>query len=291
LVNHVGWRRLTAEVAATAVWFPLLLLLDALRISADALATRLLYGSRGHAVPWSVLLRAQLLAYPATLLMPAGRTAGEALKIGLLHRWVGLECAAAAAVFNQSLALLGGVTISLPCVATAFLVWGATPLSWAIAAQACAAIGLAAFLLFAQRRREVSGAVGLLSKDFGAAADRVQQDIKDMGVLPMAPLLAAVANRVLLGAQIVVLTYVIGIGAFKEGLLVLGTYLVGAAAGDFVPGQIGATDGALALAAGSIGSTVGQVVALALSIHASQLVWAIIGATAPLVWRERARDN
>jgi uncharacterized membrane protein YbhN (UPF0104 family) len=53
--------------------------------------------------------------------------------------------------------------------------------------------------------------------------------------------------------------------------------LIGASAGDLVPGQIGALEGALSFFAGAIGTTRRNAVAVALLIHLVQWVWVVVG--------------
>jgi len=284
LVIHIGPATLAEAVGGLAPWLPWVVLLEALRIGADALTTRLLYGKP---VPTEALLRAQLLAYPAALLVPAGRAAAEVIKAGLMQRYVGTELAGAAAVKNPALALIGGFAISIPCTLAAFSRWGASPFSWAIALQALTALALAAVILLAARRPEISRGVKLVSSELGATADRIQATVREMEAVPRGPLMSAIANRVLLALQVMVLSRAAGMEDAAMGLIAVGVYLVGAAVGDVVPGKIGATDGSFAVAAHALGVPLGSAVAVALALHAVQLGWALVGALAAMLWRER----
>ena len=63
--------------------------------------------------------------------------------------------------------------------------------------------------------------------------------------------------------------------------------MVGGSLGDFVPGQLGATHGAFALAAPWLGIAVSDAVAVAISLHFQQVLWGVDGGTtAPFWWRE-----
>jgi hypothetical protein len=234
-------------------------------------------------------LHAHLLAYPATLLLPAGRAAGEALKAVVLVRHVGVERAAAAALLNQSLALLAVFVVSLPCVLVAFTTLGPGVLSWAIATQTATAIGLGALIGVAARRRQIGGALTALSRKLGAATERVVVEVRRIGALPVLPFAAHVANRALLVLQIALLAGALSVARGADALLVVGSYFVGTAAGDIVPAQLGATDGALALAAPTLGASVAQLVSLALLIHVTQLCWALAGVGASLFGAARQR--
>lgn len=288
LVDHVGLDRLSVAIRGSVPWFLAVVALEGLRVVLDALATHLLYVGAAHGddepnAPAGVLLRSQLAAYPVVLLFPAGRAAGEAVKATLLGPYVGLGRAAAAAIWSQSLTLACGFAISLPCLAVAAFRWGFThPLTIAIGVQGLTAIGLSTVIALAARTPQVGQALHRVSSRLGVAAGVAQKSVLALG-WPVAPFCAMFANRVLLAAQLVVLTVGLGLGNGWDGLLVLGAHLVGAAAGDLIPGQLGATEGALALAADALAISVESAVAVALLFHASQLAWALFGALATLI--------
>jgi hypothetical protein len=274
------------EASSTlAPWLPWALAIEGARIGVDALTTRFLYGERGARVPHAALLRAHLLAYPANLLLPAGRAAAEAIKAALLHRHVGVERVAAAAVVAPALALIGVVVVSLPCLAAASLAWGGAAFTWAIALQALAALVAASGLLLLARRPEIGRGVGRLSASLGATTERVQRELGAMGWLPRKALAAAIANRLLLALEVALLAHGAGV-AVPLLLPAIGVHLVGAAVGDAVPAQLGATDVSFALAAESLGLTMASAVAASLAFHGVQLCWAGAGAVAAFAWRQ-----
>ena len=65
-------------------------------------------------------------------------------------------------------------------------------------------------------------------------------------------------------------------------LLIFGPHLVGLAAGDLVPGQIGALDGAFAFASSALGITRAAALSIPVVLHVVQLAWGAIGVVA---WR------
>lgn len=293
LTHRVGAARTSQLIAASAGWFVLVWLLEGARIALDLVSTRLLLR---HHVPWSVLVRAHLVAYPMVLLFPAGRLAGEALKASMLAPHAGVDRAAAAAVINQALPLLAGFVVSIPCLAVVAVQLTAThPLSIAVFVQTCTAIALATVILAASRQRAVGRALRRVSERVGAEAARTREHIVGLGLVPWPALGAHVCNRVLLGAQLVLLTVGVAAGGWLDGVLVFGAHLVGAAAGDLVPAQLGATDGALTLAATAIGISFDEAVAIALLVHAAQLLWAAIGGLAawgqPQIWQSSSHSS
>lgn len=60
------------------------------------------------------------------------------------------------------------------------------------------------------------------------------------------------------------------------------------AAGDVIPGQVGATDAEFYIAAQSLGISAEGAIAISISMHAVQLTWCAIGAWLPLL---RARGG
>lgn len=280
LAADIGADRLLAAAGELAGFWPLVLGLEGARIATDAAVVKSLYGDRGTAVDWRTLAHASLVAYPVNLLLPAGRVGAEALRAALLRREVGLPRVASAAVLQQALPLLCQSIIAIPVALVALVTWGATWLSGLVALQAVTAIALSTTLLFAMRRPAVGALVERLSARLGAATTEVQADLRVIG-LPRRALVLSAVSRLCLGAQIVVLALAVGVPrGLVGGLLTLGVHLVGLALGDLIPAQLGATDGALAFGAGPLGAPAASLVVVSLMFHASQLVWAAIGAAA-----------
>ena len=282
LVHRIGPARLLDASTLLAPWLPLVFAIEGLRIVVDAFTSRLLYGERGALVPWPTLLRVHAIAYPANLLLPGGRAVAEGIKIAELRRYIGLERVAAAAVVGPAIALLGVFLVSLPCLAVAAWRWGMNALSWAIAAQATSAIVAAFGLLFVARRPELGRGVAKLSASIGATTERVRLELESMGFVPLRPLASALANRALLGIEVALFVY--AVGARGSALpAAVGVHLVGAAIGDAVPAQLGATDGSMAFAAEPLGLTMASAVAASLAFHAVQLGWVLVGSLVVLV--------
>lgn len=282
LAADIGTDRLLAAARELAGYWPVVLGLEGARIATDAAVVRTLYGERGSQLDWRALAHASLVAYPVNLLLPAGRLGAEALRAALLRREVGLPRVASVAVLQQALPLLCQSIIAIPVAVVALVVWGPTWLSGLVALQAVTAIALSTTLLFAMRRPAVGALVERLSARLGAATTEVQADLRVIG-LPRRALLLSALSRLWLGAQIVVLAMAVGVPrGFVGGLLTLGVHLVGLALGDLIPAQLGATDGALAFGAEPLGAPAASLVVVSLMFHASQLVWAAIGAAAAL---------
>jgi hypothetical protein len=283
LVLHVGPARLWGTLRALAPLLPAVFALEGGRVMADAWRTRLLYAHGGYAIAFGRVLSVQLASYPINLLVPAGGAAAEAFKATVLAADARPSLAAAVATSNQAIALLGGFVISIPCVLAALRVWGLSGFTIAIAIQAATAVGLALFIQTATRQRLVGVLAGRVSEKAGAALGSYREAVVGLPFLALAPLGAAVVNRVILLAELGLLAA--GAGAaigLEPALLALGVQLVGGAAGDVVPGQIGATDASFALAAEPLGIELASAVSIPIAMHALQLTWALIGALVPI---------
>lgn len=280
LAQHVGIDRVLTAASEGLPWFFIVVVLEGVRIACDAFATHLLL--RGRA-PLKPLLGAHLAAYPLILLFPAGRAAGEAAKVVLLGPHAGYQRAAAAGIYNQALPLLAGFAISIPTAAVVGwrLGW-LHALTVAVAVQSITAIGLGLAILVAARRRTLSQWLRKLSSEAGITAEGIQAHMRELGFLPRGPFGAILLGRLVLALQLITLGVGVASGSWSSAISLLGAHLVGAAAGDLIPAQIGATDGSLAWSASSLGIATAEAVAIALLMHGAQLLWAALGGLAAL---------
>lgn len=285
IVVEIGAGRVAGALARFAPWAPFVFALEGARIGAEVWSTRTLYGRAGRSVPIGRLVRAVLMAYPVTLLAPAGRIGGESLKALLLADAVGAPRAAAAAVQLQALPLLAQFAVSVPCLAVAAWVWGASAFTLAILVQMLTALGLATFVLVAARTTHLGRVVGRVSERFQTATHRVQEELGRMGTFSRGAFAAQLVGRCLLSLEVVLLARAVEVPRGLAGaLLTLGVHFVGQAAGDLLPAQLGTIDGAWAMAAEPLGAPSASLVAAALVFHATQLSWAGIGVMAAF-WR------
>jgi uncharacterized membrane protein YbhN (UPF0104 family) len=298
MVHHVGLATLLALMRAAAPLLPVAIALEAGRIACEVLAARALYrgildGSPAQATrrmpPWSALLRVHLMTYGVVAFAPAGRATGEAVRAAMLARYLGGPSAAAAGTVSQALVLVATGLFSLPCALAAHLA-GAPALVGSLLLQAVVLCALGALVLLAARRREV----GKLLRRFRKVEQAGDAYVAAMHALPVLPLRALALSIGSRAMQVLVLaTVLFAVGAhvdLRSALVAMGAMLVGTSAGDFVPGQLGATDGALALFHTAIGATPARAIGAALLVHVVQLTWTLISVLVPLVWRAPVTD-
>jgi uncharacterized membrane protein YbhN (UPF0104 family) len=290
LVRSVGVAALVSALRASARWLPLLFALELGRAALETYATWSLSARVRDRVRLPDLVRVHVIAYAVSMIMPAGRAAGEAMKAALLARSLGAPEAAAIAAGNQSAALLGGALVALPCALAAAIGAPGSPLTWALAVFAAGSAALTAAFQLALRRRDLGGS--LLRKLTGTedAPGAFREAIARIPKIPVPATLAAVASRALYAAELAVLLHAAGASPLRAPIA-LGVTLVGGAVGDLVPGGLGASDGAFALAAPLLGITRADGVAIAMTLHLVQILWALLGGAAPLVWKGAGRDG
>ncbi len=282
IVRQIGVPAIARVLAGAAALFPWVLALEGAQLACTTLALRSLYGPR---VTPRQLVRAGLIGYAVMGLVPAGRAVAEVTRASLLTRWVGAARAAAAAVRIQVATLIANAIISAAAVAA--VVFSTSAPSWlplAIAGNGVVALALGASVLMAARRRPGAwlGRVVPRAQGFGADLD---------GALQAEPLLPTAAiGWELLGRffqvtqNAVFLACVGGEPTLSRALTSEGIHLVGAALGELIPSQLGATEGNYTLAAGALALPVASAVAIALLAHISQLVWVLAGSLVSVTW-------
>ncbi|XXX80243.1 lysylphosphatidylglycerol synthase domain-containing protein [Sorangium sp. So ce134] len=285
LIRHVGAAEMLAAVTRAAPLLPFLVALEAARVGCEALATGVLCAPRR--VPAAELLRIHVVTYPVMALMPAGRAAGEAVKAALLSPHVGAPRAAAIATANQSLALLSAAPLSLLAAAALFRIGGgASPLALGVLAHAALLVASGLGVALAARQRAASAWITRRFARAGQLTAAFQEAVRERPPVPAWPFAACVVSRALQAAQYAVL--LAAVGAESGPVRALAAYGVGAAgtaAGDLIPGQIGATDGAFTLAAPLLGLTASSAIAVSLLVHLLQAAFALAGIAATLAWR------
>jgi hypothetical protein len=289
LIHHVGPARIGEALARAAPWIPLALALEGTRIGVEARATRQLYGRVGATeVPRRAFVRAQLVAYAIFVLAPAGRAAAEGTKAGMLGGYVGHTRAAALAGSLQGAALLGTALVSTACAIAATFHAPAWHLAVAVWINTAAVAVLGGALLWTIRRRTVGRGVAKLLGWMGLSEEQRQgfgTMARELPPVPWRALLGFTGSRLLSTAGFFVLLVAVGAGpSLLATLRAMGVSLVGAAAVDFVPADLGLTEGAFTLWSEAVGVTAAQGVAIGVLFHVTQITWVAISSVAALLW-------
>src|SRR5262249_8782651 len=192
----------------------------------------------------------------------------------------------AVAATNQAVTLVSVAIASIPCAIAAWVVTGPSALSIALVAHAVA-LGIAgAAMRGGMRARWALGWFRARFARFGRHASQFHEAAHETSLLPPGTLAAMIVGRGFQIAQLAVFAFALGIDiSMAKALVAQGVHLVVMAIAVFVPSQIGASEGAFALSANALGTTVSKAMVVALLIHVVQLAWVLIGSMTPILWR------
>lgn len=288
LIRGVGPSQLLTILRASARWVPLLLAIEAARISCEIAATAVLSRRVRERVRLGELVRIHLTGYAASVFLPAGRAMCETIKSAALAGSVGGAHAAAIGATNQSLSLLAGAIIGCLGVLAAHQTSGFSPVTGAVALYVLIAASGFAVVQIACRRRSIGGFLGRRFAGMRAASASFHEALGEIPVVPRGALAIIVVERALQALLIGVAIYAAS-GAFglRISFLAQGISLVGGSLGDVIPGQLGAVDGAFALAAPLLGIATAAGVAVAVLVRCVQLAWMAVGIAASFGGRAR----
>jgi uncharacterized membrane protein YbhN (UPF0104 family) len=272
-----GARAVLASLGASVHALPALALLEGVMVGCSTLALRALYGDLAHRVAVRQWVRAGALGYALGLVLPMGRGAGEAARAVLLSRTTGGARAAVAAVQMQGVVLLSTAVITVPVLAATVGVLGPGLAAGLVLANAVIAGALGTSILVVRERAKLGRLLGGLIKRlerFGLAFDAVAGASR----ADLARSLAwESAGRVAQVVQCGVALAAIGQPAgLLRTLVVRGALILGSAVGDFIPGQLGATEATLVLGAGTLALTAAGAASIALLIHAAQILLGLL---------------
>ena len=272
-----GARAVLASLGASVHALPLLALLEAVMVGCSTLALRSLYGEAGLRVPTRQWVRAGALGYALGLVLPMGRGAGEAARAVLLSRNAGGARAAVAAVQMQGVVLLSTAVITVPVLVATVALLGPGAAAGLILANGLAAAAIGTSILVVRERARPGRFLGGLVKrleGFGLAFDAVAGASRGSLARSLAwESLGRVAQVVQCGVALAA----IGQQAGPARVLVTrGALILGSAVGDFIPGQLGATEAMMVVGAGALALTAATAATLALLIHAAQILLGLL---------------
>jgi uncharacterized membrane protein YbhN (UPF0104 family) len=266
-----------ASLGASVPALPALAGLEAVMVGCSTLALRALYGPAGPRVPVRQWVRAGALGYALGLVLPMGRGAGEAARAVLLSRSAGGARAAVAAVQMQGIVLLSTAVIGFPVLVATLALLGPGAVAGLILANGLVAAVVGGSILVARERAKLGRLLGGLIKRlerFGLAFDAVVGASRvDLARSLAWESAGRVAQVVQCGVALAAIGQPSGLGRV---LVTRGALIIGSAIGDFIPGQLGATEATLVVGAGALALTAAGAASLALLIHAAQIVLGLL---------------
>jgi uncharacterized membrane protein YbhN (UPF0104 family) len=272
-----GARAVLASLGASAHALPLLAVLEAVMVGCSTLGLRALYAEAGPRVPARQWVRAGALGYALGLVLPMGRGAGEAARAVMLSRSTSGARAAVAAVQMQGIVLVSTAVITVPVLAASAVLLGPGAAAGLILANGLVAGALGASILLVHERAKLGRLLGGMIKRleaFGLAFDAVTGASRADLVRSLAWESAGrVAQVVQCGVALAAIGQQAGLGRV---LVTRGALILGSAIGDFIPGQLGATEAMMVVGAGTLALTTATAATLALLIHAAQILLGLL---------------
>jgi hypothetical protein len=270
LINSAGLARVLEAVRAAGPWLPAVLLLEIGIVSTDMFAARSLLGDAMASVPAVTWLRSVLLAYASTVVLPAGRAAGEAVRTTTLAPAVGLGRAAGVCSRLQACVLVSNAGISFVIAAVVYFRHASNGLALALVGNAVGCTVLSVVVFAAARSERVANWLRTRFKALAQASDVVPSAAGTAGDLRAIG--ACLVGRLIEATQYGVVLHAIGGRATPAtALTAQGIHLVGAAAGDLVPNQMGITEGAYRLFTQALELGAAQALSIALVVRVVQL--------------------
>ncbi|MEM9194188.1 MAG: lysylphosphatidylglycerol synthase domain-containing protein [Myxococcota bacterium] len=285
LVEDAGTDEIRSIFTEAAPFILVALVLEGVRIVFEALGTQALLGDAKRRVAWSTIFRIQLVSYAVAMTLPAGRAAAEATKAAALQPHVGLGRGVAIGTFSQALNLMANATAAIPCVIAAYSLCGWSSTTWAVGTFSIMSMLLGLLVLAIVRSDRLAQWLSR-SKKLAPKVANFRSASAEFGIFPTKAFLAFFMARCTEICVVTVLAAGVGLGlGLDTGLLVYGIQATATGAGEFVPGQIGVTEGAFRLAAPALGAPASTAVAVALLAHLVQLAWVGAGSMAHVASR------
>jgi len=290
LVRDAGPQAVLDTLLGAGIWLPVVLVLEIAWMAMDVVALRVLFGPPAKKVPMAVWVRSAMMAYGIMILLPGGRAGGEVARAASLAPFVGGARSAAAGTRLQAVTLLANTLISIPCFIAVW--WGGpgSALAWMVLANAAVTGIVGAAIIFATRKASIGGWLGKRIRALAAHGDSFDEALRE--ATPWSPAIAATTfGRILQALQYgVLLVSVGGSLTLVSALVSQAIHLVGAGLGDFVPNQVGVTEGAYRIFAPALGlaDDPARAIGIALVARACQFLVAGVSLGVSSFWRGRA---
>ncbi len=290
LIRDAGPQAVLDTLIGAGVWLPVVLALEIAWLAMDVVALRVLFGAPAKKVPLAVWVRSAMMAYGIMILLPGGRAGGEVARAASLAPYVGGARSAAVGTRLQAVTLLANTLISVPCFVA---VWWGSPgsaLAWMVLVNAAVTGVIGSAIIFATRKASIGGWLGKRIRALAAHGQNFDEALRD--ATPWSPAIAATTfGRMLQALQYGVLLVSVG-GSLTvvSALVSQAIHLVGAGLGDFVPNQVGVTEGAYRIFAPALGlaDDPARAIGIALVARACQFLIAGICLGVSSLWRGSA---
>jgi hypothetical protein len=247
MIWSAGVENVVTVVRRAGPWLPLVVLCEVGILATDFFASRTLVADKEGSVPASAWIRATALAYASAAVLPAGRAAGEAVRATTLSPSIGVRRAAGACSRLQACVLVANVVVSLVCAAVVAFTHPSTILVAGLVGNAVVCGALGVLLLEAVRSERLARWLKARFPNFIERHGTGEASVETRFQVTNATLLS-VLGRAIQAAQLGIVLHAVGARVTAASAITAqGIQIVGAAIGDLLPNQMGATEGAYGL--------------------------------------------
>jgi len=245
MIHQVGAATIGTAISRTARWLPLICALDFMWVALEGGALLTLYGAERRSIPGLAWLHVSLVHYATFMLVPMGRASAELTRAALIKRYVNRDLAAAGAALMQSLTMVSNGITSL--IAASFLVTLAhsRTLLFAVVGNASMLLVLGVLSYLVLRHVKVGGFLGKKFKKLAEAGPGFDQQFVATKPRHAVALVFCVLGRCLQAVQYgIIILAVTGQLSIPHAWIAEGIQMAARSAGDFIPNQVGVTEGA-----------------------------------------------
>jgi hypothetical protein len=269
MVRHLGAKPILAAISGTAVWLPLICILDFLWVFIEGGAVLAIYGSARSAITVRSWIYVSLIHYTTFMLMPMGRASAEVARAALVRKQISRDCAAVGAALMQSLTMVSNGLTSL--VAAAFVAHAAHSQGLLLALLGNAALmlvlGVSAYLVL--RHIRIGGLLGRRFARLAEAGPGFDAQFRESKGRHGWALSFCFAGRCLQATQYGVIVFAVtGQFSVAYAWIAEGIQMAARSAGDFIPNQVGVTEGAFVLFRRALGLSELPALAMTLALVA-----------------------
>ena len=279
LIHSVGWDAVLGVLAQAGPWIPVLLVLEALWVGTESLALWFLLKPEPGQISFRRWMRALMSHYIVMAVVPAGRAAGEVARVTVLAPAVGAAKAGACATLTQGCALLGNALITIPCILIiAKHVGFGDKLTLLLFGNLAATFIVGSIFYHLPRRLGIGSKLSRRIKGLKEGGPAFDAALRAAPAIPIKSVLAALAARCVQTLQYGLMLLAVGGGFSWDGTWISeGIHLVGAFLGDFVPNQMGVTEGAYRAFADTLGLGDAPERALSIALLARLVIFMLVG--------------
>lgn len=245
MVREIGWSQIVEVVLRTAPFIPLICALDLLWVALEGGAVLAVYGEERARIPKRAWIFITLVHYATFMLFPLGRAAAEVTRATLVKKYVDRGRTLVGVALMQSLTLVSNGIVCLIAAICVFSALGPQILFGALMLNAALmwTIGSATYLVL--RHIRVGGFFGKKFAKLAAAGPGFDEQFRASKPSHGWALGFCILGRAVQTLQYgVILLAVSGRVSVPHAWIAEGIQMVARSAGDFIPNQVGVTEGA-----------------------------------------------